>query len=207
MYLILGMGLIGVSIIVERIIVIMLKNRVDSSGLINQVLDSIQSGDVGKAISHCDRSGAALPQIIKAGLEQSDEGLPEVQNAIELKAMSVVPKLEKRVGYLSMIANVATLLGLLGTIWGLITSFEAVAYAEAAQKATLLSSGIAQALNTTAFGLIVAIPCMLSFSFLYERTNELIDDINENTARVYQFLSRRTKTRKNNEPKEKSWEK
>jgi biopolymer transport protein ExbB len=207
MYLILLMGLIGLSIIVERMIVIMLKNRVDSVSFINQIIDAIQSNKLDHAISLCGRSEAALPQIMQAGLEQADRGLPEVQNAIELKAMSAIPRLEKRVGYLSMIANVATRLGLLGTIWGLITSFEAVAYADAAQKATLLSSGIAQALNTTAFGLIVAIPCMLSFAFLHEKTNELIDDINENTARVFQFLARNAKSKKKNEPQEKSWEK
>ena len=96
---------------------------------------------------------------------------------------------------------------MLGTIWGLITSFQAVAHADAAQKATLLSSGISLALNTTAFGLIVAIPCMLSFAFIYEKTNEMIDDINENTARVYQYLVRKLKSKKKNEPEASSWQK
>ena len=205
MYLILTMGLIGVAIIIERLVVIMFKNRVDSVSFINQIVDSIQSNKLDYAMNLCDRSKAALPQIIRAGLEQAPQGLPEVQSAIELKAMSAIPKLEKRVSYLSMIANVATLLGLLGTIWGLITSFQAVAHADAAQKAALLSSGIALALSTTAFGLMVAIPCMLSFTFLYEKTNELIDDINENTARVYQFLARKLKANPNYESEEKSW--
>lgn len=207
MYLILGMAIFGAAIIIERLIVILIKNRVDSLSLINQLIKYIKEGNITSAKNLCDQSNAALPQIISAGLEQTDQGLPEIQSAIELKAMSVIPRLEKRVGYLSMIANVATLLGLLGTIWGLITSFQAVAHADAAQKATLLSSGIALALNTTAFGLIVAIPCMLSFAFLYEKTNEMIDDINENTARVYQYLARKFKTKTKNEPKASSWQK
>ncbi len=207
MYLILAMGLFGLTITIERIIVIMIKNKVDSLSLVNQVVNHIKEGNIDSAKMLCDQSKAALPQIISAGLAQSTEGLVEVQDAIELKAMSVIPRLEKRTGYLSMIANVATLVGLLGTIWGLITSFQAVAHADAAQKATLLSSGISLALNTTAFGLIVEITCMLVFTFLYERTNELIDDINENTARVYQFLARTFKSKNINEPKESTWEK
>lgn len=193
MYFILGFALLGLGIIIERMIVIMLKNRVDSVGFVNQIVEYIQSDNIDGALRLCDRSKAALPQIIRTGLEQTDQGLQEVQNSIELKAMSVIPKLEKRTGYLSMTANVATLTGLLGTIWGLITSFQAVAFADASQKASLLSSGISMAMNTTAFGLIVAIPCMMAFAFLHERTNDLIDEINENVARIYKFLERKLK--------------
>jgi biopolymer transport protein ExbB/TolQ len=193
MYLILALALLGIAIIIERMIVIMIKNRVDSVGFVNQVVDHINSDNINGAINLCNHSKAALPQIVRTGLENTDQGLTEVQNSIELKAMSVIPKLEKRTGYLSMTANVATLTGLLGTIWGLITSFEAVAQADAAQKAALLSGGIAMAMNTTAFGLIVAIPCMMAFAFLHERTNDLIDDINENVARIFQFLDKKFK--------------
>ncbi len=208
MYVILGLGLFALAIVIERMIVIYLKNRIDSESFVNQVIENLQSDNLDGALRLCDRSGAALPQIVRAGLEQMEEGPEEVQNALELKAMSVIPKLEKRTGYLSMTANVATLLGLLGTIWGLITSFQAVAHAEAAQKAALLSSGIAMAMNTTAFGLMVAIPCMLFFSFLHERTNDLIDEINENVARIFQFINRKMrKTAKTYEPQTSTWQK
>ncbi len=205
MYFILGFALLGLGIIIERMIVIMFKNRVDSVGFVNQIVEYIQSDNIDSALRLCDRSKAALPQIIRTGLEQTDLGLQEVQNSIELKAMSVIPKLEKRTGYLSMTANVATLTGLLGTIWGLITSFQAVAFADVSQKASLLSSGISMAMNTTAFGLIVAIPCMMAFAFLHERTNDLIDDINENVARIFKFLERKLK--KQNEPQTNNWKK
>ena len=102
--------------------------------------------------------------------------------------MAEIPKLEKRTPYLSMIANVATLLGLLGTILGLINSFSAVAHADAADKAALLSAGISLAMNTTAFGIIAAIPCMVAYSYLVEKTNELVDEINENVARIYKQI-------------------
>ena len=102
--------------------------------------------------------------------------------------MVEIPKLEKRTHYLSMIANVATLLGLLGTILGLINSFAAVAHADAADKATLLTAGISLAMNTTAFGLITAIPCLIGFTYLVEKTNEQIDEINENVARLFRYI-------------------
>jgi biopolymer transport protein ExbB len=209
MYLILALAMVALAIIIERLIVIMFKNRIDSVGFINQVVDYVQSDNIDGALRFCDRSNAALPQIVRSGLENFDENNEkEIQNAIELKAMSVIPRLEKRTSYLSMIANVATLTGLLGTIWGLITSFQAVAHADASQKAALLSGGIAMALNTTAFGLIVAIPCMMTFAFLHERTNDLIDDINENVSRLFQFIERKMKTKNTSyEHQESNWQK
>ncbi len=194
MYFILALALLGLAIIIERMIVIMFKNKVDSVAFVNQIIDYVQSDNIDGALSLCDQSEAALPQIIRSGLEQNDQGLQEIQNSLELKAMSVIPKLEKRTSYLSMVANVATLTGLLGTIYGLIVSFQAVAHADASQKAALLSGGIAMAMNTTAFGLIVAIPCMMAFSFLHEKTNDLIDEINENTAKIFQFVEKKLKT-------------
>ena len=82
-----------------------------------------------------------------------------------------------------------TLLGLLGTILGLINAFAAVAHADAADKATLLTAGISIAMNTTAFGIITAIPCLIGYTYLVESTNELIDEINENVARLYRFMT------------------
>ena len=208
MFFILGLALLGFAIIIERMIVIMIKNKVDSVVFVNQIVDHIQSDNLDGALRLCDQSNAALPQIVRDGLEQTENGQQEVQNSIELKAMSVIPKLEKRTGYLSMVANVATLTGLLGTIWGLITSFEAVAHADASQKAALLSGGIAMAMNTTAFGLIVAIPCMIAFAFLHERTNDLIDEINESVAKIFQFIEKKFKAQtKNNESQTNNWQK
>ena len=196
MYIILAVGLWGLAIVLERFIVIYLINRIDSKGFTNQIIHFIRENNIDKAITLCDRSKAALPRIIRAGLEKSLMEPEEIQSALELRALTVLPKLEKRTGYLSMTANVATLLGLLGTIWGLIQSFQAVAHADASQKAALLSGGIALALNTTAFGLIVAIPIMFLYSILLERTNESIDEINENVGVIYQALSRRAKANK-----------
>ncbi|MCA9743533.1 MAG: MotA/TolQ/ExbB proton channel family protein [Deferribacteres bacterium] len=189
MFAILGVLVISVAIMVERFVFISVKNRIDTTAFVNKIIELVQKGAVNSAIELCSMSKAALPQITRAGLEEFGKGPNEIQNALELAAMAEIPKLEKRTQYLSMAANVATLLGLLGTIFGLIDSFEAVANADASQKATLLSQGISIAMNTTAFGLIAAIPALIGYSYIQEKTNALVDNINENVARIYRRLA------------------
>jgi biopolymer transport protein ExbB len=188
MYIILLVLVAGVAIMIERALYILVKNRIDTNAFVNRLLEFIQRDNIRSAIEFCSVSTAVLPRITRAGLEEAGKSPAEIQNAFELAAMREIPKLEKRTQYLSTIANIATLLGLLGTIFGLISSFQAVATADASMKASLLSGGISQAMNTTAFGLIVAIPCMLAYSIIQEKTNSLIDEINQNVARVYKRL-------------------
>ena len=188
MFIILFALIIGIAIIIERVITIRFKNRIDTETFVNRLIEFIRGGDVKRAIEYCSMSDAALPKIVKAGLEEYNSSPANIQNAMELSAMTEIPKIEKRTNYLNMIANVATLLGLLGTIMGLINSFAAVAHADAADKATLLSAGISLAMNTTAFGLITAIPCLIGYTYLVEKTNESIDEINENVARIYKHI-------------------
>jgi len=173
---------------IERAIYVLVKNRIDTTAFVNRVLEFIQRDNTRSAMEFCNMSNAVLPRITRAGLEEAGKSPAEIQNAFELAALAEIPKLEKRTQYLSTIANISTLLGLLGTIFGLITSFEAVATADASMKASLLSGGISQAMNTTAFGLIAAIPCMIGYSIIQEKTNELIDEINQSVARVYKRL-------------------
>ncbi len=189
MFVILFALLLGLVTIIERVIFIQFKNRIDSELFVNKIAELIKSGNVSRAIEYCNISNAALPNIAKAGLNEINNSPKSIQNAMELAAMVEIPKLEKRTHYLAMIANVSTLLGLLGTIFGLISAFAAVAHADAADKAALLTSGIAIAMNTTAFGIISAIPCLIGFTYLQEKTNELIDEINENVARLFRFMT------------------
>lgn len=188
MYVILATLIFAIAIIVERFIYIAVKNRIDAPKFVSRVVDLIKNGSVAKAIELCRMSRAALPVITEAGLRAYGKSPKDIQSAFEIAAMSELPKLEKRTHYLSMIANVATLLGLLGTIIGLIQSFQAVAGADSSQKAALLSAGISVAMNTTAFGLIVAIPCMVFHSYIQAKTSTIIDEINENVARIYQYM-------------------
>ncbi|MBN1351260.1 MotA/TolQ/ExbB proton channel family protein [candidate division KSB1 bacterium] len=188
MFVILFILILGVSIIIERLLYISFKNRIDSTAFVNRIIELLQRGKVNNAIELCAVSQAALPRIVRAGLEEANKSPKEIQNALELAAMIEFPKLEKRTHFLGVIANVATLMGLLGTIFGLISSFTAVAQAEASMKAQLLTAGISVAMNTTAFGIITAIPCMLSHAYIQERTTEIIDGINQNVARIYRRI-------------------
>ncbi|MCI0511621.1 MotA/TolQ/ExbB proton channel family protein [candidate division KSB1 bacterium] len=189
MYPILLFALAGYAIVVERIIYIAYKNKIDTIAFVNRVLELLQRGNLANAIEFCRMSPAVLPKIIRAGLEEANKKTKDVQQAFELATMLEIPKLERRTQYLGVIANICTLLGLLGTIFGLIMSFQAVANAPASQKAILLMVGISTALNTTAFGLVGAIPCMLAHSFLQEKTKDIIDDININITRIFNRLA------------------
>ncbi len=188
MYFILLVMIAAIAIIIERIMLVLVKNKIDTGAFINRILDFVQRDNLKSALEFCSMSPAALPQITKAGLEEVGKSAADIQNAFELAAQIEIPKLEKRTQYLSTLANVSTLLGLLGTIFGLITAFEAVSSADASVKAAILSRGISQAMVTTAFGLIVAIPCLATYALLQEKTNELVDEINQNVSRVYRRL-------------------
>lgn len=188
MYVILLLFILSVSIIVERILYISFKNRIDTVAFVNRILELIQRGNIANAIEFCRMSPAALPRIVCAGLEEAGKRPKDIQQALELASMVEIPKLEKRTSFLGALANVATLLGLLGTIFGLISSFAAVANAPAAEKAMLLTAGISVAMNTTALGIIVAIPSMLAYSYLQEQTNSIKEQINVNVVRIYNRL-------------------
>lgn len=112
----------------------------------------------------------------------------EIQNAIDEVGLRELPKIQKRTHYLSLFANISTLMGLLGTIFGLQTAFRALATADPAQKAAVLAKGISMAMNTTAMGLAVAIPCMIIFSILGAKANTIIEEIDESAVRLLNFL-------------------
>jgi biopolymer transport protein ExbB len=184
MYPILFVGLISFAIILDRLVALFVNTQFDKTQILSEVRNAIYSGRLvvmGQTIIH---------QIIQAGFQAFERSHKdsEVQLAIDAAASKFFPKVEKRTSYLSMLANIATLLGLLGTISGLIVSFRGASKADAAEKATLLASGISEAMNCTAFGLCVAIPTLLAYAFLQGRTQKIIDDINEVVLESMNFV-------------------
>jgi biopolymer transport protein ExbB/TolQ len=138
------------------------------------------ANNIDRAIKLCSAAFlAALPRVIKAGLMRANKGPEEIQNAVEEATLEIVPIVTKRTTVLQQIANIATLLGLLGTILGLIAAFDALKNPNipADQRQSMLAGGIAMAMNTTAFGLIVAIPCLVAQVFLTSVTKKIIDEI------------------------------
>lgn len=185
MYPILLILAVGTAIVVERLVVIA-RSGTDGERLWSQIAPSIQGRKMDEAVRHCGRSHAPLHRILAAGIRGMKGAFTreDVQGSVDEAMMQIMPRLEARLNYLPNLANVATLLGLLGTIVGLIQAFTAVSLADPSQKATLLAKGISVAMNTTAFGLIVAVPLMLVYGFLQSRTNRIIDGLEEYSLRL-----------------------
>lgn len=183
---------IALAIIIERLVRIVLHYNIDGTSFMFEVQKYVLANDVDGAIRLCNGAGrAALPRVIKAGLQRASRDEHQIQNAVDAASLEVIPKIEKRLHYLGLIANLATLLGLLGTISGLIHSFDAVAVAEASQRQSILAAGIAEALNCTAFGLIVAISTMIAHSWLSSRAAVLVDEVDEYSVKLIDLLSAR----------------
>ncbi len=179
----------GTIIIVERIYAILFVYQADGGSLMQKVQRLILDNNIDDAVKLCSsRKQAAIYQVFKAALVSADRPVEEIQDHMEVANMAVIPKLQSRMPYLFTIANVATLLGLLGTIVGLITTFQAVGAVEGSQKQMLLSEGISTAMNTTAFGLIVAIPCSLVYGFLFNRINSIVDEVEHYSGRLLILL-------------------
>ena len=190
MYFILFILALGTAIVLERWLVIS-KAKVNGPRLWDQVSDHLDQGQLEDAAQACAQGRTPLHQVLHSGvsaLARSDHR-EDIENAVEESMMEIMPRLESRLHYLPTLANVATLLGLLGTIVGLIKAFTAVAVADPSQKAMLLSQGISLAMNTTAFGLIAAIPLMLLYSALHARTNALIDTLDQFAFKLINRIS------------------
>jgi len=125
---------------------------------------------------------------IGCGLRANGAGDEEIQARMDEKLASEIARIDRRTGFLAMYGNVATLLGLLGTIVGMIHSFAGVANASPADRATLLSNGISEAMNCTAFGLITAIPALIAYAYFQNKTDKLVTAITENTTEIYHDL-------------------
>jgi biopolymer transport protein ExbB/TolQ len=181
---------VATAIVVERIVVIA-RAGTTAERLWGQIAPCLQGRRMDDAVRHCTQSSKPLHQVLAAGIRGMKGSFTreDAQGSVDEAMMQAIPRLEARLSYLPNLANVATLLGLLGTIVGLIQAFTAVSMADPSQKATLLAKGISVAMNTTAFGLIVAVPLMLVHGFLQSRTNRVIDTVEEYSLRLVNLAS------------------
>jgi biopolymer transport protein ExbB/TolQ len=155
------------------------------------ILPALQKRDYQRAMKAASSSDSAIASVLGAGIARLINNCrrEDIEYAMEEGLMEVLPRLEKRTQYLATLANIATLLGLLGTIIGLIAAFTAVAAADPAQKASLLSESISVAMNTTAFGLMSAIPLLLFHAVLQTRTNEIVDSFEMAGVKLLNMVS------------------
>jgi len=188
MYIILAVWAFSVAVALERFKKLSFTFDVDGPSFMNELQRYILSNDIQGAIRVCSGSNAALPKVLKSGLKRANQSPEQIQNAIDATALEVIPKVENRLPYLSLAANLSTLFGLLGTIQGLIQSFSAVSAADPAQKAEVLAKGIAVAMNTTALGLFSAITIMMIHAFLVAKSEKIINEVDEFSVKLIDLL-------------------
>jgi biopolymer transport protein ExbB len=175
MYPILFVFAVGVAISVERYVTLTLLTK-RNQAIWGQVQPLLAKRDFDKARELTGKDSSTIAQLLNMGLERQGavRRRDDIEIAMEECMLEIMPQLEKRTGYVGLAANVATLLGLLGTIMGLIQAFTAVANANPAEKADLLGAAIAVAMNTTAFGLLVAIPLLVGHAVLTTKTAQIV---------------------------------
>ncbi len=195
MYAILAVSIIAIAIIIERFVTLYFRYNINAQAFMAQVQKLVLANNIDRAVKLCNAApSAALARVIKAGLTRANNGELEIQNAVEEASLEVVPLVEKRTNSLLALANVATLLGLLGTIIGMIGAFRALSDVPPDQRQKVLGSKIGLAMNTTAFGLIVAIPSMMAHVLLAGVTKKIIEEIDLYSVKLENLLIARLRS-------------
>lgn len=194
MWLIFAGQIASIAIIAERVLALYVLRTANSKRIAKEFEEDIKKGRLEQVISKANVlaiKGNSTAKAILAGTvaAQNRGGSNEIQSKMDEVLLSEASVLEKRTGFLAAIGNIATLAGLLGTIFGLIESFSAVANVNPLEKASLLSQGISMAMYATAYGLLVAIPALVMFAILQNRANTLTEDLNQSALTVYNWLT------------------
>ncbi len=184
-----------IAISIERTYFIYMKANIDANKFMAHIRKLVAAGDYKKAIATCRGvKDKALPRIVLSGLikhtKSEKSSFRGIQNAIDEGTLEVIPQLQSKINYLSMIGNVATLIGLMGTIFGLIIAFRSVSLPgiDVAEKSRMLAQGISVAMNTTLAGLAVAIPSILVYTVLHNKVTRIIDEIDEHTVKLINLM-------------------
>lgn len=182
---------IGLAIALERFLFLSYA-KTSNKMAFNRIMPLLKKKNYKDVVNYGQNSRAPIARVIAAGVARMTQSprRDDIELAMEEGVLEAMPRLERRTPYLATLANIATLLGLLGTIIGLIAAFESVANAEAAEKASQLSSSISIAMNTTAFGLIAAIPLLFLHAILQNKTTDIIDGIEMASVKCLNMMSR-----------------
>ena len=186
-------GAFAIAIIAERAHALFVTFPIrNPAKFMDKVTELVMSGKTAEAVAMCDQyKSKPSAQVVKQALLRAHQPEPIIEHGISAAVGEWSDRIQRRTGFLATIANVATLLGLFGTILGLIQSFQAVGHADAQQKSELLAQGIATAMNATMMGLGVAIPCMVAFAFLVNRANRLVSETEHTAIRTLEILKQR----------------
>lgn len=193
MFPILVIQIFAISIMVERAYALFFKRKMNQGQVVMGFEESIRRGEIGsviekaKALENSDAIARAI--LVGAKTAKMMGGKEEIQGKMDEVLLHENAMIDRRTGFLTMFGNVATLMGLLGTITGMIQSFAAVAFAAPAEKAALLAAGISEAMNCTAYGLIAAIPALIGYAILQNRATLLAEDLNTAALKAFNWLS------------------
>jgi biopolymer transport protein ExbB len=189
MWFILLFGVLTLTFVVERSIALYFRYKKVPADFRRQILGFIASGDFKSAQEYINLSaaGTSMGRIASVGckLRSAGAGDEALQARMDEQLSKEITFYDKRTGFLAMFGNVATLFGLLGTVTGLISSFAGVAAASPVERANLLSQGISEALNSTAFGLVAAIPALVAFAVFQNRTETIVGELTESSSEIY----------------------
>ena len=189
-------AIIGLAVMVERFIFLFFRFNINGAQFFNQVQKLVMASNIDRAIKLCNAADkAALARVVKAGLTRANKSELEISAAIEEAMLEVGPAINKRVAMIAAVGNVATLLGLLGTIFGMLDAFRAVADAPADQRSTALARGIGIAMNTTGFGLMVAIPLLASHIFISNLAKKISDEVDLYSVKIENLLAAHARAR------------
>lgn len=193
MWVILAVFGVAIAVVIERLIFYFIICRTNGVRLVSEVAKALNADNVDEARKAVCCHKAPVNVLMQNAVERYASGMSfdEIQEGVNEASIKELPKMGQRLNYLSLFANVATLLGLLGTIAGLQVSFSSLATVEASRKATMLAKGISQAMNTTAFGLIVAVPCMVLYTMLSNKRQSLLKDLDEAVVKLLNYLKKK----------------
>jgi biopolymer transport protein ExbB len=193
MWVILMVFAVACTIVVDRLIFYFIICQPNGVRLVTEVAKAINAGDVEKAKKIVSKRHAPMNVLMQTALERFASGMTfdDIQKGVDQAAIRELPRMTQRLNYLQLFANIGTLLGLLGTIVGLQAMFGSLAAVEAEKKAAMLASGIAQAMNATAFGLIVAVPCMVLYTMLFNKQQKITKDLDEAVVGLMEYLEKK----------------
>jgi biopolymer transport protein ExbB/TolQ len=189
MYANLLVSVIVIATIIERLIFFLVKSSVNARAFLEQIRKLVLANNVDRAVKLCSATSAPVAQVAKAGLQRIHRGEIIVAQAIEESLVDVTPLIKKRVQILWSLANIATLIGLLGTVVGLIRAFGAVAAAKPEERSNLLARGISEALNNTAMGLGIAVLCIIAHAILGGMSKRHAADLEGFSLKLENLLS------------------
>ncbi|MBN1335324.1 MAG: MotA/TolQ/ExbB proton channel family protein [Deltaproteobacteria bacterium] len=195
LWVILAVAVVAMAIAAERLVYVFLRADLNTRAFVVQIHKLVTAGNIDLAMRLCaERPEAALARVVRAGLLHADASETEIREAVEEAVLEVQPDLTRRTAYLPMLANVATLLGLLGTVQGLILAFRAVARAGGDVRPALLADGISLAMYSTFAGLAVAIPLLLLHGIVAHRSTRILTDVDLHGLQTVHWLRARRPT-------------